>query len=121
MLVELTEALLYALLLVQHKIAILNQSGLAILHLLHLIGQTCDLVHFALSAILRRHLVLAAPPNVAYQGQLRLREIVLAQPLVELVHWKVYNITNGNWYAQRPGALLVARQMLVRFRLPRCN
>lgn len=67
-------------------LAVAQQPLLAHLHVLDLVGQRHDLVQLALAAVLGGDLVLAPPPDVPDQRQLRFAQVVLGQPLVELVH-----------------------------------
>lgn len=54
--VELAELVLEGLPLRQHALLVSEQPVLAHAHQLHFVGQTEDLVQFALAAVLRRHL-----------------------------------------------------------------
>lgn len=97
------------LLLGQDGFALAQQPLLAVLHLLDLVGQRDDLVEFALAAVLGGDLVLAAPPDVPDERELRFAQVVLGQPLVELVHGQVDDVVHRNRDVERPGSFLVPR------------
>lgn len=89
MLVQHRELALNVLVAANTNLAVAIDALLALAHILHLVGQTNDLVQLALATILGGHLVLAAPTNVANQRQLRFGEVVLGQAFVELVHGQI--------------------------------
>jgi spore maturation protein SpmB len=118
--VKLSELLLDARHLLEHVVALAEQTHLAVAHLLDLVAEAIDLVEFALAAVLSGDLVLATAPDVADEGQLGLAQVVLAQAFIELVHRQVYNVAHGYGNIQSPGALLVPRQVLLALALATC-
>lgn len=65
------------LLLREDGFAFAQQPLLAVLHLLDLVGQRDDLVELALAAVLGSDLVLATPPDVPDERELRFAQVVL--------------------------------------------
>lgn len=65
--VELGKAILDARLLGHEKFALFVEAELALARPFHLVGQTQDLIEFALAAVLGGHFILPAPADVADQ------------------------------------------------------
>lgn len=113
MTIEQAELLLDTGYLLEHVVAVADQAHLAIAHFLDLVAEAVDLVELAFAAVLSGNLVLATTPYVAYKRELRLAQVVLAQPLVELVHGQVDDVAHGYGHVQSASAFLVARQVLL--------
>lgn len=96
MAVQRRELVPYPLALGLDDLAVAQQPLLALFHVLDFVGQRHNLVQLALAAILGSDLVLAPPPNVPDQRQLRFAEVVLGQALVELVHRQIDDVLHGN-------------------------
>lgn len=111
--VQRRELVPYSPALAVDMLAIAQQSLLSRFHLLYLVGERHDLVQLSFAAVLGGDLVLAAPPNVPNQGQLRFAQIVLGQALVELIHRQVDDLQHGNRNLEGPGTLLVPGQVLL--------
>ena len=75
--------------------------------------QVDDGVQFAFAAVLRRHLVLAAPADVPDEGELGLAQVVLGEELVELFHGQVDDLFVGEGDFHGAGAALVAAGVLI--------
>lgn len=96
---------------------LLVELRLSVAYVLHLISKTQNLIEFPLPAVLSSHLVLTPPPYVSDQTQLSLAQVVLGQPLVELVHGQIDDVIDGDRDAESPSTLLVPGKVLVRLAL----
>lgn len=92
---------------------LLQQASLVAPQLLDALLQLDDGVQLALAAVLGRQLVLAAPADVADEGQLGFAQVVLGQELVELFHGQVDDLVVGEGDLHGAGAALVAAGVLV--------
>lgn len=70
MLVQHRELALNVFVAADADLAIAIDALFALSHILHLVGQTDDLVQLTFATVLGGHLVLAAPPDIANQRQL---------------------------------------------------
>ena len=77
-----------------------HQFGLATLDPRHLGLQLLDLINLPLPTVLSGHLVLPPPTDVAAERQLLLRQLVLGQQVIELVHGEVDDVGAGDREAQ---------------------
>lgn len=111
--VQCRELVPYSLAFGLDDLAVAQQPFLAHLHVLDFVGQRHNLVQFAFAAVLGGHLVLAPPPDVPDQRQLRLAQVVLGQALVELVHRQIDDVLHGNGDLERTGTFLVPSQVLL--------
>jgi len=92
---------------------LLQQAGLVAPQVLDALLQVDDRVQLALAAVLGRHLVLAAPADVADEGQLAFAQVVLGQELVELLHGQVDDLLVGEGDLHGAGSAFVATRVLV--------
>ena len=62
----------------------------------HLGLQLLDLINLPFPTVLGGHLVLPPPPDVPTQSELLLRQLVLREQVVELVHGEVDDVGTGD-------------------------
>ena len=73
-----------------------HQLSLPTLDPRHLRLQLLDLINLPLPTVLGGHLVLPPTANIPAECQLLLRQLVLRQQVVELVHWEVDDVRAGD-------------------------
>ena len=73
-----------------------HQLSLATLDTSHLRLQLLDLIDLPLATVLGGHLVLPPPPDVPTERELLLRQLVLGQQVIELVHGEVDDVGTGD-------------------------
>ncbi len=112
--IQLGKTILDAGLFGRQKFALFVQTDLPFASPFHFVGQCQDLVQLALATVLSRDLVLATSADIADERQLRFRQVVFAQSLVEFIHGQVDDVVHRHGDVHRAGALLIPR---VRFAL----
>lgn len=73
-----------------------HQLCLATLDSSYLSLQLLDLINLSLPTVLGSNFVLPSSSDVSTQGQLLLRQLVLGQQVVELVHGQVDDVRAGD-------------------------
>ena len=82
--------------LAQQLLVVRHQLSLPTLDPRHLRLQLLDLINLPLPTVLGGHLVLPPPADVPAQRQLLLRQLVLREQVVELVHGEVDDVGTGD-------------------------